>query len=274
MKRRIGYLAYQAMLSEAEATPKPGLVDCCNNGAHKDMDIHLFRKSALAIWPYLERLAELGAAEAALPAQTRLAGMRGTGMEAERAMFAATGGVNTHKGAIFTLGLLAYACGRLEARDMALTPGSIGALSGVMCADLVGELLRGGGRTKGERAYLAYGATGIRGEAAAGFPSVLRFGLPALQGPGLSQNDRMCDALMRLVANVTDTNVLTRAGAEGARYANRAAAAFLAQHKPGGAGYHAALSALDADFIKRNLSPGGCADLAAAACFLDSVCRT
>ncbi len=270
----IGELAYAALLREAEATPKPGLVDRANNGAHKDMDIRLFRMSAAAVAPYFARFARLGAAEAGEPLCGLLAGVRPLGVAAERAMFHATDGVNTHKGAIFTLGILAYLCGRLHALGGPVAPEAVCAAARALCAGVERELTGSGAQTKGERAFRSYGVTGIRGEAAAGFPSVLYVALPRLTQPGADENARLCDALIHLIATVDDTNILTRAGRAGADYAKASARAFLSAHDPLDADYYAALSRLDAEFIARNLSPGGSADLVAAAWFLDSVRRT
>lgn len=274
MNSRIGALAYTALLREVEATPKPGLVDCANSGAHRDMDIALFRMSAAAIAPYFERFARRGAEEAAEPLAGRLDGVRPLGMEAERAMYAATGGVNTHKGAIFTLGILTYLCGRRFARKEPLEPEAIGRAARTLCAGVERELAGEGLQTKGARAYRAYGAAGIRGEAATGFPSVIRLALPSIRRRELDENTRLCDALMHLVAELDDTNLLTRGGRAGADYAKAAARAFLSKHDPRDADYLVALSQLDAAFIAKNLSPGGSADLVAAGWFLDSVGRT
>lgn len=276
MSASIGGLAYEALLREAEATPKPGLVDAANSGAHKDMDLPLFQISAAAIAPYFYDFAQLGADEAAYPLATRLPGIRPLGIAAEGAMFAATNGVNTHKGAIFTLGILTYLCGRLEALGQPLAPEALSDAAKVMCHDVVQELRVDKARTKGEQVFSAYGAPGIRGEAAAGFPSVIHIALPCLSASeyaGLSDNHRLCHTLIHLIANVDDTNLLARGGASGAQYAKDAAREFLAAHSPFDPDYQAALSGLDRAFISRNLSPGGCADLLSAAWFLDSVQR-
>ncbi len=267
----IGELAYTALLREAEATPKPGLVDLNNSGAHRDMDIHLFRVSAKAIAPYFTRFAQLGAAEAGEPLNARLPGIRPLGMEAERAMFAATKGVNTHKGAIFTMGILTYLSGRLAAQGKPLIPEEICDRAKELCAGVEQELSAGKAGTKGERAYRAYGITGIRGEAAAGFPSVVQIGLPCLEQREIAENLRLCQGLMHLMAKVEDTNVLSRGGADGGVYVKMSAQRFLQTHCPDDADYIGALMELDRDFIQRNLSPGGSADLLAAAWFLDSL---
>lgn len=107
-------LAADALWQELELTPKPGLVDRLNNGSHRDMDHALFVRSIMAITPWFARFAELGEAHAAKPADRQLRILRPMGMACEQAMYAATGGVNTHKGGIFALGLLCFAAGRVK----------------------------------------------------------------------------------------------------------------------------------------------------------------
>ncbi len=266
-------LAYQALLAEAEATPKPGLVDRAGPGAHTDMDIRLFRRSAAVLRPYFLAFAERSEHECDLPIGTLFAGIRPIGRDAEQAMLLSTGGVNTHKGAIFTLGILCYTCARLAGCGLGCTPERACALAKELVAGVEDELRTEHPKTHGERMYRQFGTTGIRGEAAKGFPSVLTYALPAIRRTDLPQNERILLALLRLIANVDDTNVLMRTGAEGADYAKRAAADFLNAHAPTDADFLPALQELDRDFTARNISPGGCADLVSAAWFLDSVQR-
>ena len=112
--KKIGALAHLAMLSEVSATPKPGLVDRMTNGAHDDMDFFTFLASATALRTSFDTFAELGRAHAKEPVSALLPHLQAAGIIAERHMFAATHGVNTHKGMIFSLGLLAGTlCGLL-----------------------------------------------------------------------------------------------------------------------------------------------------------------
>lgn len=266
-------LAYQALLAEAEATPKPGLVDRANSGAHTDMHIQTFRVSAAVLRPYFLAFAERSEHECDQPIGACFAGIRAIGKDAEAAMLLSTGGVNTHKGAIFSLGILVYACARLIGSGAICTPERACAVACELVAGVEDELQNPAVDTHGARMFRKYGTTGIRGEAARGFPSVLTYALPAIRRADLTQNDRVLLALMQLIANVDDTNVLARTGAEGAAYAKAAAKRLLSEHAPGNADFIAAMTALDADFTARNISPGGCADLVSAAWFLDSVQR-
>lgn len=309
---RVGALCHAALLAEVDATPKPGLVDCRNSGAHTDMGRALFYKSADALREYYRDVAAAGARTAALPHGEAFAALRPLGVRAEEAMFAATHGVNTHKGAIFTLGLVAAAAGRLAAATIvapAASPAAIipqgaaampqraatltaEALCGEVAAYTAGisgrELSKDAPGTKGVRAYLAYGARGVRGEAEAGLPGALGAGLPAYRAAlhgGCADNDALLYALLHILASVEDTNILTRHDETAAAYARQQAAALLgaatlaggppgsppgrALGSPAGAAvgsveWKKRLEELDDDFIRRNISPGGCADLLAA----------
>jgi len=298
----IGRLALTATLYEAAAAPKPGLVDPHSRGAHRDMDYLTFLASAAALGPWFSEFAALGSLHRGEPIDL-LPALREAGKAAERDMFAATGGVNTHKGLIFSMGLLCAAAGRLQAagrfpdsatcvseaaaivrgiseRDFAsvgLRMAAVAAPSaqGVAAASGTAPSAQGAaaaGPTVGERLYLAYGVRGIRGEAEDGFPSVIDHALPRLRADlaaGLSMNDAMIDSLFVLFTIVDDTNVLGRAGREGLSFLREGAANSLrlgGMTNPDG---RAAIRAMDSLLIERNISPGGCADLLALTVFLE-----
>ncbi len=273
----IGEAAYQALLCEVNATPKPGLVDRANTGAHSDMDHTLFCKSAHALRPFFAQLAALGSQTAGLPQHTVLAQVRPLGLQAEAAMFHATQGVNTHKGAIFSLGLLCVAAGRRMALKQSFAPEAVCRQAGALVAGICQRELekkKDAPSTKGERAFIQYGYRGVRGEAEDGFPHVWGVGLPAYQAAlaqSENRNNALCTALLHLIAALPDTNVLTRLNLEAALYARQAAQDCLetiSNEVPGSPLWLSALNALDQDFIARRISPGGCADLLACAWFL------
>jgi len=236
--------AVEALLEEVELTPKPGLVDRRNNGAHRDMDLPLFRRSAQALRPYFRRAAALGLERAdCMPALQR------AGLEAEASMYAATDGVNTHKGAIYAFGLI------LAAEASVLTRG------GGLCetaAALASAGVPPEASTHGQQARERYGALGARGEALAGFPHARRAAsVLAERGP--------LAALLTLLAETDDTNLLHRGGREGLRFVQESAANILTGPAED---YASRLEALDDACIRRNLSPGGSADLLALAMLL------
>ena len=266
----IAVRAYLALMQESNTTPKPGLVDRNNRGAHTDMDIRHFFVSANALRPFFCRFAEKGYLTRDLDAVEAFAQIRGIGMEAEEAMLKATRGVNTHKGAIFSLGLLCAVAGRLgpdgwNEKDMLCEAAKMAA--GVVAQDFAG-ITQDTAKTAGEKLYAAYGITGIRGQAEAGYPGVLSKGLPVLKeglAQGLSLNDAGAAALLHLLTVTEDTNIVSRSDI-GTLKTVQAQVADLLQENP----YpdQAALEALDRRFIEKNLSPGGTADLLAVTYFL------
>ncbi|MGY4403696.1 triphosphoribosyl-dephospho-CoA synthase MdcB [Bradyrhizobium sp. USDA 3315] len=260
---QIGHLASLCLKLEVETYPKPGLVSHVDNGAHRDMDAALLCLSAATLMSFFSELAAAGAEGAGM---NRL---RAIGVAAERGMLAATCGVNTHRGAIFGVGLLCAAAGYRNAVGIRKSLGRL-------VAERWGEDILSGPvslRSHGAVAGRRYGAGGARAEAACGFPSVYDIALPALHATReLSPHDEEAvrvQTCMRLIAEVTDTNVLHRGGAEGLRFARESAASFLAAGGVGSSDWHRRAADIHKAFVARNLSPGGSADLLAMALFVD-----
>lgn len=251
--------AREALEREVLLTPKPGLVDAANCGAHNDMDKDTFLRSAAALEPWFQSMAERGGVSLSEAPQQLLAALRPVGLRAEEEMYTATGGVNTHKGALFSLGLLCAACGRLQAQNRPLTVENLCALAAEMTAGITERELSGA-ETHGLAAHAAYGAKGVRGEAESGFVSVRELALPYFH-----QENGQLKALLSLISAVRDTNVLHRAGEKGLRWLQSRAKALLNHFSI------PALEQLDRECIEKNISPGGCADLLAIAFFIESV---
>lgn len=274
--RRIAALAVRSLLDEVCTTPKPGLVDRRNSGSHEDMDIFTFNASAAALFPYFEQCTMLGILHQKEQPETLFSHLRNAGLTAEREMYRATNGINTHKGAIFTLGILCGTIGYFWQPDCPVTTEAyLRRCTGRMAlaalhADL-DSLDPAHARTAGEKLWLQHGVSGIRGELANGLPSVFDTALPVWRkaiADGLSRNDAGRYALLHLIAFVDDTNLRHRGGEEGAGWAKAAALSLIAQEGyPSPADYEA----LDRAFIERNLSPGGCADLLAVLYFIDGL---
>ena len=262
-------LATQALLYEVAATPKPGLVDRWGSGSHGDMDFFTFQASAAALYPYFWRCVKIGRETA--DARETFRRLRLPGKIAEGEMLHATAGVNTHKGAIFSMGILCGALGRLE-RQRWGDPEAILAECAAMTRGLVsgdyGNLTPETAKTAGQKLYLQYGVTGVRGQAEAGFPTVLKVGLPKLESAlaaGKSINDAGCAALLAMLADTVDTNMIHRGGYALAKKTAETIAELL-KKEPFPA--QETLEALDEAFIRDNLSPGGTADLLAMTYFL------
>lgn len=269
--RWIARRACQALLYEVAATPKPGLVDRANSGSHKDMDFFTFQASAAALWPYFETCARIGMETKDLLPEITFAKLRAPGMIAEGEMLRATGGVNTHKGAVFSLGILCAALGRMG-REYADKPEWLlyecaQMTNGLVAKDFA-ELTPENAKTVGQKLYLRYGITGVRGQAEAGFPAVLKVGLPKLEEgltKGLSLNDAGCAALLAMLAAAADTNMISRSDYE-TQQRIALETAILLQKTP--FPKEEILKQMDAEFIEKNLSPGGTADLLAMTYFL------
>lgn len=266
---QIGLLACEALAFEARLSPKPGLVDAENSGAHADMDLPLLLKSAEAIRPYFVRFALRGAEDSSLPPESRLSAIRQDGLDAENAMYAATSGVNTHKGAIFLVGVLCYSAGRLSASGKTLSPEAIADDAALVCRGVTRELGVSAGR-----AFARYGAKGARGEAEAGYPSVVQIALPAYQSAlqsGSSEIDAWLIALLRLIEQVDDANVLSRCGEAVALELKQSTGRIANAFPSGGSELTSAIRALNERCRLWHASPGGAADLLACAKFLYSL---
>jgi triphosphoribosyl-dephospho-CoA synthase len=260
----IADVAVRCLLRELETWPKPGLVSHIDAGSHLDMDAGTFRRSAAAIRPHLRALAQAGAEGCGMGR------LRVIGLEAEAAMFAATAGVNTHRGAIFGLGLLCAAAGaRSGGQADSETP------LGTIVSRLWGSDIQNGPvllHSHGGNARRRYGAGGARQEAAQGFPSVSEIGLPALQegaliAPGDVEASRV-QACFALIATVEDTNLLHRAGVSGLHYAQATARKFLDDGGVGMSDWRERANNVHRSFVRGRLSPGGSADLLAMSLFV------
>jgi triphosphoribosyl-dephospho-CoA synthase len=258
--------AVHCLLLEVETWPKPGLVSHIDCGSHHDMDAETFRASAAAIEPYFEALADAGARGRGMDR------LRVIGLEAEAAMFAATGGINTHRGAIFGLGLL---CAAVGARAGGLVDPSLSL--GAAVSQLWGDGIIGGPvllHSHGSGARRRFGAGGARMEAAQGFPSVYEVGLPSLRGAALKApadaEAQRVEACFALIAVLEDTNLLHRGGLSGLRFARREAQRFLDDGGVGNPAWRERACSVHEGFVARWLSPGGSADLLAMTLFIDA----
>jgi triphosphoribosyl-dephospho-CoA synthase len=259
-------LAYQAMLKEVNLTPKPGLVDCISNGAHSDMTLRHFHASAAAIAPYFAQFIRFGIDHPQIKDDHVLAHIRPIGIACEEAMFEATAGVNTHKGSIFSLGLVCVAIGRLTATGQPLSPRAICNSVAQFCIGMVErELKRGNDQlTAGQRLFIEHGFTGARGEAESGFRTVIETSLPVYLDVW---RQHRCDekalhqALLHLMSVNDDTNVVSRGGIVGLQWLQQRSQTLLQRGGIAADDYLDALSQFDHECIVKNISPGGSADL-------------
>jgi triphosphoribosyl-dephospho-CoA synthase len=265
----LGALARQALIAEAELTPKPGLVDRRGSGAHTDLSLDVMRRSAIAIEPFICRMAFQAATE--VPSATLRAALAAIGRAAESVMFRVTNGSNTHKGAIWTLGLLAGAAATKQRDSDAFTIAKTAALIASFEDAPIPRSL-----SHGEIVAKKFGVSGARGEAMRGFPHIVGVGLPMLRArrdSSAPEQIARLDALLSIMAVLDDTCLLYRGGELALRATKNGASAVL---RAGGAGSRIGrrrLLELDLRLIELGVSPGGSADLLAGVLFLDAIER-
>jgi triphosphoribosyl-dephospho-CoA synthase len=278
-------LAVEVLAAEAMLTPKPALVDGRGSGVHLDLDLPAMLKSASSLHGTFLNMAEAAVAAGREPNQALREQLARIGRSGERCMFAATGGSNAHRGAIWVLGLLVAARamqGDESPRGERGPRGETGprAEAGPReTAALAARIAAFPDRyapaqdSHGALACRRYGVRGARGEAVAGFPHVIEVGLPAMWAARAKGADETCarlDALMAIMATLDDTCLLHRGGLSALQAAQRGARDTLMAGGSSSTAGRRALLRLDAELVKRNASPGGCADLLAACIFLDS----
>ncbi|XOC66649.1 triphosphoribosyl-dephospho-CoA synthase CitG [Haemophilus influenzae] len=265
-------------MQEARLSPKPGLVDAINNGSHKDMNLHTFEQSAISLKPFFTQFVLKGMMTAHLSENQILAEIRPLGLLAEKAMFKVTDGVNTHKGAIFSFGLVCTAIGRLLAQK-SLVQSAVDFDVKLICS-LVAQFTQGLTdelknypehlpSTAGVRLFQKYGLTGVRGEAENGF-NLIQTLLPQFdEYHQLEWEHRLLILLLNLMAINSDTNVVHRGGLAGLHFIQQTAQDLLTdQHLvTDKTALTQALMKFDTACIERNLSSGGSADLLALTIF-------
>lgn len=262
--------AVRALYLELALEPKPGLVSLRDNGSHHDMTAQTFVRSLFALRHYFAHMAQAGAAQ--LPFAT----LEALGLQAEARMLRATGGINTHRGAIFALGLLCASAGSLSKEATANDLRSALATHwGPALRSRAERARQRPATTHGQRAAQRYQLRSAGDEAADGFPTLFEVTLPALQAAydqGLGDRAARIQAFFATLACLDDTNMVHRGGIEGLRFGQQAARQFLAAGGAARPDWLDHARALHAQFVARRLSPGGSADLLACACWVHSVC--
>lgn len=266
LAERLADVAVQALIDEADLSPKPGLVDKRGNGAHDDLHLGLMHASAHALWPAFKAMAEAAQTigEVGQPLREILGHL---GREGEAEMLRVTGGVNTHRGAIWALGLLTAAAALKSgatAERIALTAGALARLDDPAAPN--------NPDSHGARVCRTYGVLGAREQAQHGFPAVIEQGLPQLlasRRDGAGEQNARLDALLAIMSQLSDTCVLHRAGLEGLTRMQTGARAVLAEGGAASLAGRRQLRELDRAMLALNASPGGAADLLAATLFLD-----
>ena len=267
----IAEFATRALLYEVSVTPKPGLVDRANAGSHQDMDFYTFLNSAVSLTPYFRKMTEVGTDLSPGKPEETFFKLQEIGKAAEAAMYRVTENVNTHKGAIFSLGILCGAAGRLRGNGKKLCPEALTEECIHMTKvpiEYFFETMGDEPDTSGCRFYRKYGIKGIRGEVMTGFPPVLKEGLPVLEellDNGYSFDRAGSITLLHLIVATVDTNVITRSDYLTCMQIRKRLQKLISGNEILST---AMIEALDEEFIRNNISPGGSADLLAVSWFL------
>lgn len=265
-------LCIKSIIYEVMVSPKPGLVDRYNSGSHSDMDVFTFIDSAISLNDYFYHCTRLGYEFNGVDCTEILTSIRPIGIEAEKYMFRATNEVNTHKGLIFSLGIIAASTGFLFKikNHIYFDENEISKLVMEITKGLSSELKEAHNKeqlTYGEKLYKKYGVKGIRGEVESGFDTVLKYSLPVLERlmdeNKYCINDILMNVLLNLMANTEDSNILGRQNMETLTYVKEISQKALelgGYFTSKGKGY---IENMDKEFIEKNISPGGSADLLA-----------
>lgn len=275
----IGHLASMALQAELDTTPKPGLVDRNDNGAHRDMDHALMQRSIQALHPYFVRLAQLGF-NGKQPCHDEIVNI---GIEAEREMFKATGGVNTHKGALFSIGLAAVAlageafsritqaerCGTMAYNDV--NSKQIQYLSNSIAS--LARLFPDTNGTHGSKAKANNILKGALDNAREGYTQLFKAWLPFyIDRIAEGDNYALHKTLLRIMCDLDDTNIVYRTSMETMQEVKTEARQMLDASR-NIVNFEAALQAMNTDYIHRNISPGGSADMLSLVVFLSCIVR-
>lgn len=262
--QKVGQYLTQAILLEVSTHPKPGLVTRLSNGAHKDMSIFTFMMSSAVLSKAFNDLQDIGQAHRGTLAEL-FCKLRSYGVGAEAELLRVTKGVNTQRGILFAGGIVSAVSG--YAMNMGLSRDALLPLIKEMAAGLVARELKNldhAAMTAGEKLYYKYGITGIRGEVENGFPSVVNYGLPALEDAfdkGATINDALVHALISLMTVVEDSNVIWRTDYETLLEVQRIAKDILSLGSVFTEKGRMAIAETERYFLQRRISPGGSADL-------------
>lgn len=236
---------------ELYLTPKPGLVDLNDSGSHRDLSLCRMEASLKIVSGYLSCLGDSLERGEDLAAQVQI------GVAAEKAMFESLG-TNCHKGYIFLSGLLLSASSQLARPEEVLLSKAVARVAGRLS-------LQPGPASNGSQARDSYQAQGVKGEALSGLPSLFGAALPAFRHQMASGGNRggaVYAMLGRLMATVEDTTALHRCGLEGLatiREDGRKLELLVLQ----GGDFIAFLGERNEQYIARNLTMGGVADMLA-----------
>lgn len=280
---KITDLALESILYEVVLSPKPGLVDAIDVGSHKDMDVYTFIKSAVSLKSGFDEFYSIGINHQGTPEEL-MKKARQVGMKSEDEMFKATSKVNTHKGIVFSMGILLAAIGYYLSviKDIKSEGDFFTSYDTTQVFEIIKEMTKGivsndfknlgekKNLTNGEKLYLKYGFTGIRGEAEKGYPILRDFALPWLRqaNKNLALEDLLLELLIIIMSISEDSNIVARGGIDALDYVQKTSKEFLQSGGMENSEAKITLEKMNDEFKIRNISPGGSADLLSLAIFI------
>lgn len=269
----VAHMATRSLKAELNTTPKPGLVDTHDSGAHRDMDHALMMRSIRAMHPYFVRLATLGYDSPQLPAHDDIVRI---GIEAEKAMFNSTGGVNTYKGALFSMGLavtaVTYIIGRGEVATTThgkeYVPNSLLSTTIIQLANGFPDTCGTHGSRAKQLAQAGCKLKSALDNAREGYRQLFGEWLPFYE-TRIKGDDSYVKhkTLLRIMCDLDDTNIVYRTDYDTMLQVKTEARRLLEDFSEAG------IEDMNRDFVSRNISPGGSADMLALVVFLFGITR-
>ncbi|WP_320046105.1 triphosphoribosyl-dephospho-CoA synthase CitG [uncultured Ilyobacter sp.] len=273
---KLGEFALESMLMEVACFPSFGLVSPVSKGAHEDMDYFTFIKSTASLQKYMLKIANRGFSPDGL--EVIFKDCRLLGIEAEKEMFEKTKGINTHKGMIFVLGIVVIAAAKTiyENNEFHSIQENIRFMTKGLVDSELKILEKKTKLTHGERVFLEYGITGIRGEVESGIPVIFDYALPAYDDVEFSNagdNERLLHTLITIMAHCDDTTILHRHDIDTLKEVQDICKNILKKGSLLNKELLIEIDELDKKFSQKRISPGGCADLLAVTVFLSLIKR-
>ncbi|MDD4219505.1 MAG: citrate lyase holo-[acyl-carrier protein] synthase [Bacilli bacterium] len=267
---KLSQIALKSLLYEINTTPKPGLVDLNNNGAHTDLTVYLLQKSAICLEPFFKKFVYVGINNKEEKLSNILPKLRILGKSAEYRMFKTTKNINTHKGAIFIFSIVLCSLGWLYANNIAYSREGIEKTIKELSTNILNDfsyISRKKHVTHGEEVFIKYNILGIRGEAASGFHSLFTSFITCLnnQLQKHSFNDSGVYTLLNIIMGIDDTNMISRSDYETVTYFKEEIHNAMSRETIDIINF---ASNLDKEFIHKGISAGGSADLLALTYFI------
>ncbi|MDC5047417.1 triphosphoribosyl-dephospho-CoA synthase [Acinetobacter baumannii] len=263
-------MAVEALIDEVNLTPKPALVDRRGSGAHDDLTLELMERSAKSLGPMFDAMAQAAKHHGKVCLALR-EDIGEIGRQGEKTMMLATNGVNTHRGAIWALGLMVTAAALAHTNQQYFSAVELCQLAGQI-AQFEDRFIPKQALSHGQQVQKKLGILGAKEQAQQGFPTIVNFGLKQLyqsRSKPMKEEFARLDALLAMMTDLTDTCVLYRSGTNGLKRMQQGAQQVLDLGGSSSLEGRRALHLLEIDLLRMKASAGGAADLLAATLFID-----